>query len=67
MMMTMTTKMMMMVMMAVTTTMMMNVNILRNKTMKIMIKTTILFYDIPVAEVMCNGRMDLRKLSEDVV
>jgi len=26
-----------------------------------------LFYDIPVAEVMCNGRMDLRKLSEDVV
>jgi len=45
----------------------MNVNILRNKTMKIMIKTTILFYDIPVAEVMCNGRMDLRKLSEDVV
>jgi len=25
-----------------------------------------LFYDIPVAEVMCNVRMDLRKLSEDV-
>jgi hypothetical protein len=34
---------------------------------EIMIKTTILFYDIPVAEVMCNGRMDLRKLSEDMV
>jgi len=26
-----------------------------------------LFYDIPVAGVMCNGRMDLRKLSKDVV
>jgi cellulose synthase/poly-beta-1,6-N-acetylglucosamine synthase-like glycosyltransferase len=26
-----------------------------------------LFYDIPLAEVMCNGRMDLRKLFEDVV
>jgi hypothetical protein len=26
-----------------------------------------LFYDIPVAELMCNGRMDLRKFSEDVV
>jgi len=26
-----------------------------------------LFYDIPVAGVMCNGRMDLRKLSKDVL
>jgi len=26
-----------------------------------------LFYDIPVAEIMWNGRMDLRKLSEDMV
>jgi hypothetical protein len=26
-----------------------------------------LFYDIPLAEVMCNGRMDLRKLSEDLI
>ena len=32
------------------------------------IKLLRLFYDdIPVAEVMCNGRMDVRKLSEDVV
>ena len=26
-----------------------------------------LFYDIQVAEIMWNGRMDLRNLSEDVV
>jgi hypothetical protein len=32
------------------------------------IKLLRLFYDdIPVAEVMFNGRMDVRKLSEDVV